>query len=824
MHNNAIFSILFILMVFPVFSQQNPTRVFGKITSSEKVLSGIIISLEGTLFETKTDSEGTFSINAPAGTYKLICNGIGYQSQTFKVTIKKNTPEEINITLLPNAIVYPKELKTKSTLSSEVPQALNNVAIKGKSFAKKLESKGFAVTVIETKEASLRNLQTNELLNQTAGVKVRQNGGLGSSVEYNLNGMSGSSVGIFIDGIEISTYGSSFNLNTIPPAMIERIEVYKGVLPAHLSGDFLGGAINVILKKGGMRNNLTASVSYGSFNTTQADISGMYRDSKTGFTARGSGFYNYSDNNYEVWGKFVSNQLPNGRVENVRAKRFNDAFKSVGGRLELGFTDVKWADNFMINYIGSDTYKEVQHGQYMSTPYKGRFTESQAQVISLNYNKKNLFTKGLEFNFNGVYSDRNQYIQDTVKWAYNWFGEKVIGLHGDPLPTLNGAQQGRPTTNTITRKITNLRSDLQYKIAQNHKLELNHSFYIADREDSDELRNILESSYLATSDITKNVTSLGYEMQAFNSRLKANLFGKYYRQKVERVEPKVEVVDGQNVRVEQRINDVRTTTGYGFASSYSINSTIVILASAEKAVRMPSEGEIFGNQAENLVGNPNLRPEISTNFNLGFRIDSYTINKHRISFSASGFLRDTKDKIVILSNDRPVSAVETFPYENLNKTQAIGFEAEMNYMFNNNLNVMLNMSKFSSLYKNKYAPNGQFLSTRYNVQLPNEPFLTANGSVQYKMNEILQKKSILNLHYNFSYVHPFNTIWAKSDHFMTPPQFIQDVGASYIFPNKKIVVSFDAKNIFNREAYDNFAVQKPGRAFYLKLNYTINNF
>lgn len=137
---------------------------------------------------------------------------------------------------------------------------------------------------------------------------------------------------------------------------------------------------------------------------------------------------------------------------------------------------------------------------------------------------------------------------------------------------------------------------------------------------------------------------------------------------------------------------------------------------------------------------------------------------------------------------------------------------------------MLNMSKFSSLYKNKYAPNGQFLSTRYNVQLPNEPFLTANGSVQYKMNEILQKKSILNLHYNFSYVHPFNTIWAKSDHFMTPPQFIQDVGASYIFPNKKIVVSFDAKNIFNREAYDNFAVQKPGRAFYLKLNYTINNF
>ncbi|MBN8790542.1 MAG: TonB-dependent receptor plug domain-containing protein, partial [Terrimonas sp.] len=133
-----------------------------------------------------------------------------------------------------------------------------------------------------TREASLRNIQTNELLDRTVGVRVRQNGGVGSAVEYNLNGMSGRSVGIFIDGLEISTYGSSFNLNNIPPSMIERIEVYKGVLPSHLSGDYMGGAINVILKKDVSQNNITASVSYGSFNTFQADASGMYRNQKNG--------------------------------------------------------------------------------------------------------------------------------------------------------------------------------------------------------------------------------------------------------------------------------------------------------------------------------------------------------------------------------------------------------------------------------------------------------------------------------------------------------------------------------------------------------------
>jgi outer membrane receptor protein involved in Fe transport len=761
MNNNYILSILFILIISPVFSQNNDAKVLAKSNLKEN-------------------------------------------------SSKKST----------NAS---QDVKEKTMLPQDAEE-LDNIEIKGKSKKQKLETKGFAVNVIETKEISFRNIQTNELLNQTAGVRVRQNGGLGSNVEYNLNGMSGSSVGIFIDGIEISTYGSSFNLNTIPPAMIERIEVYKGVLPAYLSGDLLGGAINVILKKGGLRNNLSASASYGSFNTLQTDINGMYRDSKTGFTVRASGFYSNSDNNYEVWGKFVTNTLPNGRVEKVRAKRFNDAFRSFGSRTELGYTDVKWADNFMIGYIGSDTYKEVQHGQYMSTPYKGRFTESKAHILSVNYSKNNLFTKGLQFSFNGVYSNRNQHIQDTVKWTHNWFGEKVIGLHGKPLPTLNGAQQGRPTMSTINRKITNIRSDLQYLIAKNHKLELNHLFYTTNREDYDELRTVLENNYLATSAITKNVTSLAYEVQAFDSRLKANLFGKYYQQKVNRVDPKAVVINGENVRVEELTNDFRASKGYGFAASYAITPNLVILGSGEQAIKMPSEYEVFGNQAENLIGNPKLRPELSNNFNLGFRLDSYQINKHRFSFSSTGFVRNTKDKIVVLTNDRPISNVDTFPYENLDATQAIGFEAEMNYVFDKKLNIMLNMSKFMSLYKNKYSSNGQFLSTRYNVQLPNEPFYTANGTVQYTINNVIKKKSILNLFYYFGYVHPFNTIWVQSEHFMTPSQFTQDLGASYVFPNKKIVLSFDAKNIFNREAYDNFAVQKPGRAFYLKLNYTINNF
>src|SRR5690606_2590285 len=125
--------------------------------------------------------------------------------------------------------------------------------------------------------------------------------------------------------------------------------------------------------------------------TYRADVGGLYRNSKNGFTVRASTFFSHSDNDYEMWGKFSKYTLPGGRiVRNYRTKRPNDKFETVGGRFELGFTDVKWADQFFIGYNVSDSYKEIPHGITMTKPYFGRFNEYQAQVVSLNYSKKDL--------------------------------------------------------------------------------------------------------------------------------------------------------------------------------------------------------------------------------------------------------------------------------------------------------------------------------------------------------------------------------------------------------------------------------------------------
>lgn len=337
------------LQTLPLLAQHTFNSIFGSVKSSSgEALFGATVVLTRSRKGTQTDIEGNFSLsNISNGSHTLTASYIGFKTVTKTIELKEGQNIEINFILTENT------------------EKLDEVTVSGKSRKTALETKGFSVNAIETQEAGLRSIQTNELLNATVGVKIRQNGGLGSNVEYSLNGLSGRSVSIFIDGIPISVYGSSFSLNSIPPSLIKNIEVYKGVVPGHLSTDAVGGAINVILRQEA-RNDLNASVSYGSFNTLQTNLNGTYRLNNSGFTVKASAFHNYSDNDYKISGGKIVDIAPNGIETPITAKRFNDAYRSTGGMVQIGYTDVSWADQLLIGVTASDEYNEVQHGTFIT--------------------------------------------------------------------------------------------------------------------------------------------------------------------------------------------------------------------------------------------------------------------------------------------------------------------------------------------------------------------------------------------------------------------------------------------------------------------------
>ncbi|HCM22600.1 MAG TPA: hypothetical protein DIC46_17925, partial [Porphyromonadaceae bacterium] len=76
----------------------------------------------------------------------------------------------------------------------------------------------------------------------------------------------------------------------------ERIEVYKGVLPAEIGIDALGGAINLVSRQF-YRSEWQVSFERGSFNTNIATINGLHRLNNR-LSVGVYAFGNYSDNDY----------------------------------------------------------------------------------------------------------------------------------------------------------------------------------------------------------------------------------------------------------------------------------------------------------------------------------------------------------------------------------------------------------------------------------------------------------------------------------------------------------------------------------------------
>lgn len=793
--------LLFILFtIFHSVSFAQTNLLIGIIKNkSGKPVSDATVLIKNTDKHTLTNEKGKFEFeNIKYGEYDIEVVAIGVKREKFHIHLKKDS-KPINLTI------------------EETSHTLNEVTISTHTQKKKIETEGYAVNVIEIENTALQSIQTNELLDRAAGVRIRQDGGLGSHIHYNINGMTGSAIKIFIDGVPATNFGPSFSLNSIPPALIERIEVYKGVIPGHLSDDALGGAINVVMKQN-KKNTLSTSYSFGSFNTHQFNINGGYK-TNNGFGVNASAFYNYSDNNYEVWGKEITFRNYDGTViADQRAKRFHDAFRSYGIKVDAGWYNVKWADRFTIGGVFSDDYKEMQNGVTLQRVFGDRHSRRSAKIATLTYNKTDLLIQGLSLKVDASYSHLKSQVIDTVGIMYDWRG-KILYPDGTPVRYTGGAELASQKTAEInTDKTFVIRTNIGYRINTSNAIYINHLFNNFDRGISDKYLPLGLELLQNTRDLQKSITTFTYENISFSDKLKTNIFYKYYNQKVTLNQPyQVSTTPATyDVNKETRKEDYHS---YGTAISYSLLPKLYLMGSAERTIRFPNEKEIFGDVTTNL--NPSkVSAERSFNANFGIYLGTYTFNEHSLRLNTSFFYRDTKG--MIRESMTPGNSGTSY-YENLENVLTKGIDAEFIYDYSNKFNMTFNISKFDVLFNTKFDKLGnEYLF--YREQIRNEPSLKYNINASYYLNNVFLRNSLASVHYNISYVEGFLRNWSnvglnELDHI--PSQFSNSISLLFTFPGKKVTVSFDAKNIFDKQLYDNFGLQKPGRAFYGKITYNI---
>lgn len=111
------------------------------------------------------------------------------------------------------------------------------------------------VSVIGEKEISARNAASAvELFQQIPGIQIDQVGNAGGQGNIYLRGSEPNHTLILIDGVRLNdptnNRGGGYDLSSLDPSGIERIEIIRGAGSALYGADAMGGIVNIVTKRG----------------------------------------------------------------------------------------------------------------------------------------------------------------------------------------------------------------------------------------------------------------------------------------------------------------------------------------------------------------------------------------------------------------------------------------------------------------------------------------------------------------------------------------------------------------------------------------------
>ena len=686
------------------------------------------------------------------------------------------------------------------TVDEEVTQ-LSEVVLTGQSPIKQVQKAAYNVVAIEAQQ--LRNLNSNaaDMLARVSGVKMRETGGVGAETAINLNGFTGRHVRIFIDGVPMNEANASFRINNIPAELIERIEIYKGVVPVTFGADALGGAINVVTRKS-RYNYGNLSYTFGSFNTHKSTLNlGQFLTDN--ISVELNAYQNYSDNSYKVFTEYLDLQTGTYSKEKRWFKRFHDRYhnEAIIGRVNI--FDEKWADklSFALNYSQED--KQLQNANLMQKVFGGKYRKSHNYSSSVEYEKKNILN-GLSFFLTGRYDFTTTQNVDEEARRYSWTGEY------EPMVTRGESQLQNTIFEGKTGYIT---SHLDYQLNEKHSFQLTHTFSNYTRRN----KNMLITNYTLDSDFMrrvneKNISGFSYKFTP-SERWNILAFGKYYNTAV----TGPVIISGQGSRAVYEEETHHTQAwGYGGATTYQLLKPLQVKLSYEKSFRLPTDNELFGD-GDLEIGNYKLKPENSDNLNVNLSYQP-AFKAHSLLVEAGFAYRYIKDYIIrsIISAGVNEGSAGS---RNHGKVLNMGVDATLRYFYKDVFSVGGNLSYMNLRNKEEFTETGR-PSAIYNDRLPNMPYLFGNADATCNIGSLIAKHDRLSLNYNLFFTEEFFTSWqSEGTKIKVPRQLSHDVSLTYYTPNKRLSLSVEAKNITDELLYDNYSLQKAGRAFYAKLSY-----
>ncbi|WP_439584672.1 TonB-dependent receptor [Dyadobacter bucti] len=754
-------------------------------------LPGAAASLEGTGENATADRDGRFRIQTKsADSYKITIQHIGFKKLTRTISGKEISENELVFVL------------------AEQQTQLSEVQITGRTETNQARLQPIKAEVINTKAVQEQPSTLVELMNRSAGIRIRQTGGLGSNAGLMMNGFQDRAIKNFKDGIPMDHLGAGYNISLVPVNMLERVEVYKGVLPASLGADALGGAVNMVTKKS-LYRYAEASYEAASFNTHRASLNALYTDSTRHFFIGGDAFLNRSDNNYKV-NVIVTDQETAARTP-ATVRLFHNKFANYYAEAYGGVTNLKWVDELRAGVTWFHINRQNQYGATMSQPFGASLSTQYSVIPTLRYRKK--FGKLSVDQFLTMSNIHTTQV-DTARGTYDWYGNFI------PSPSRVGETSARGTLSEIKFSYFTSRTNLAYRVNQNHLAELNVVSTNIGRTGRDPLGLTLPETgrdiLTLPAKYYKIVAAAGIQSTFLNEKLTNNLIAKFFHYHTSTIN-----VDIYGTALGEHRYTSENSFGIAEALKFALTPNTFFRVSAEAATRLPEQDEMFGDgnfHRSNFL----LKPEKSTNVNLGFR----TERRNAYSLEVNAFYRVTRDLILKM----PIDFLFT-QNQNVESVKGLGFETDLNISLTRWLRANGNFT-----YQDfRIFDTGNRL--KENARLRNTPYFFANLGLNSTLDRI-GGQGKLHLYYFFSFVREyyldyvpkslepdgFLGLWGKAKFDapnIIPNQALHSAGFTYNPAGERFSIGFQAKNFLNARVYDNFRIQNAGRSLHFKVNYTL---
>lgn len=771
-------SLLFALLLSTaLFAQQNQrVEITVSDTMTSEVIANATIKIVQLARNIIVNDNGYQSIKLKPGAYQLVVSSVGYQTKTTMLNVVDGVAAKWNIQLHPANATLTDVTVTGST--------------KEEAEARAIKQNVMPVTIINGKDLINRAASLNEMLARQAGVQIRMSGGLGSDSRISVRGLEGKRVQVFVDGHPLNSPDGSLGINDLPLQIIERIEIYKGTVPAWLGGDGLGSAVNVIIRHRDV-SYIDATASYQSYNTKQVGLILKKTFAKQGIEF-GAGIFDISsDNNYKMLSPYQTGLI---------IKRDHDKYHSLLAGASLRFHKL-WFDEIEIEAAHIKNDKQIQ-GIQKNIQHVN--SNGNANVVALNLTKNNFLNNKFGLRYGLAYVHFNVKFTDTSSYSYDWDGSKMPSIYG------KGELGIGPNLSTNLQKEIRQRFNINYKLSDVITLNLNNTFRSGKLDPKDDLGNLYAGKNLFNypGSLVNSVTGLTVEGRFKNDKVLFSAALKHY----------YNLAKGYNTSIylngaPDKVNNTTNTFGYNAGVRYNFTSYLFIKASHERGVRLPLTAELFG---DGILVTPAifLKPEVADNNTIGIIYDKTNSKTNRIQLEANAFYMNVQQLIQLAGNGLAVG------YVNYAKARIMGADAEVKSDITQNVYGSVNVTWQQLTDRLKYTPGTQNLANpTYKLTIPNTPQFFANGTLEFHKDNWLLKQSKTRIIYDGSYVHQYNYGFNISvyDNFFIPSYLTHTLSVEQSFNKNRYTITGEVNNLTNQTILNNYNQPLPGRTFRIKL-------